>query len=58
MRKGFITGLVLGGLVGTYYGMQLTTREKSDLRSMAMRLASKSREALYEARDSVDDLVD
>ena len=58
MRRGFITGLILGGLVGTYYGMQLTTREKSELRGMAVKLASRGRHMLDEARDSVDDLMD
>jgi gas vesicle protein len=58
LRKGFITGLLLGGLVGTYYGMQLTTREKSELRGMAMNLASRSRQAMQEARESIDDLMD
>lgn len=48
MRKGFIAGLLVGGLVGAYYGMQMTVREKSELRGMAMNFASRGKNAMNE----------
>jgi len=46
VRKGFIAGLLVGGLVGAYYGMQMTIREKSELKDMAMKFASRGRHAM------------
>ncbi|KAF0197462.1 MAG: hypothetical protein FD169_444 [Bacillota bacterium] len=56
MRKGFIAGLLVGGLVGAYYGMQMTVREKSELRGMAMKFASRGKQAIHQFGDSADGL--
>lgn len=59
MRKGFIAGLLVGGLVGAYYGMQMTVREKSELRGMAMNFASRGKNAMHGfGVDSVEGLRD
>ncbi|MBT9153485.1 MAG: hypothetical protein DDT39_00142 [Firmicutes bacterium] len=39
MRKGFLAGVIIGSLVGVYYGMQLTTRERSALGDLVGRVA-------------------
>lgn len=54
MRKGFIAGMIIGGLVGVYYGMQLTTRERSALGDLVGRVAAKGRRVVRElAEDAV-----
>lgn len=58
MRKGFIAGLLVGGLVGAYYGMQMTVREKSELRGMAMKFAARGKNAINEFGDSTAHLKD
>ena len=58
MRKGFIAGLLVGGLVGAYYGMQMTIREKSELRGMAMKFAARGRHAMHQFGDSAENLKD
>lgn len=57
MRKGFIAGMIIGGLVGAYYGMQMTTREKSELRGMAMRFASRGKQAMRELTNQAEEAV-
>lgn len=57
MRKGFIAGLLVGGLVGAYYGMQMTVREKSELRDMAMKFASRGKTAMSKLGDMTDEAV-
>ncbi|MBS3872777.1 MAG: hypothetical protein KGZ92_08235 [Firmicutes bacterium] len=46
MNRGFMAGIVLGGLVGAYYGIQMVRGNRSQLRNMAMRLAKRGRRAL------------
>lgn len=54
MRKGFLAGMIIGGLVGVYYGMQLTTRERSALGDLVGRVAAKGRRVVRElAEDAV-----
>lgn len=58
MRKGFIAGLLVGGLIGAYYGMQMTVREKSELRDMAMRFASRSKRAMHQLGDTAEKVME
>jgi len=57
VRKGFIAGLVVGGLVGAYYGMQMTVREKSDLRDMAVKFASRGKRAMHNLDDASEEAM-
>ena len=47
---GFMMGLIMGGLLGAYYGLQMTTRDRREMRSMAMR-------AMDAGKDIVEDAV-
>lgn len=58
MRKGFIAGIIIGGLVGVYYGMQLTTRERSALGDLVDRVAAKGRRAMRELADDAVQVVE
>lgn len=58
MRKGFIAGLLVGGLVGAYYGMQMTVREKSEIKSAAMKFASRGRKAMQQFGNRAEGMAD
>jgi len=58
MRKGFIAGLLVGGLVGAYYGMQMTVREKGELRDMAMKFASRGKRAMQGIGNTAEDALE
>ncbi|MBS3984949.1 MAG: hypothetical protein KGZ66_05040 [Selenomonadales bacterium] len=58
MRKGFIAGIIIGGLVGVYYGMQLTTRERSALGDLVDRVAAKGRRVMRELADDAVQVVE
>ncbi len=58
MNRGFMAGIVLGGLVGAYYGYQMTTRDRSDLKNMAVRLAARGRRALSKAGGRAERVVE
>lgn len=66
VNKGFMAGIVLGGLFGAYYGLQMARGDRSQLRNMAMRLAKRGRRVLGRAgtraervmEDAADMLVD
>jgi predicted Zn-dependent protease with MMP-like domain len=58
VRKGFIAGIIIGGLVGVYYGMQLTTRERSALGDLVDRVAAKGRRVMRELADDAVQVVE
>ncbi len=58
MRRGLITGLVIGGIVGAYYGMNMTGRDQRRLRRGADDLLDRGGEAVDRMRDGAMRLVD
>jgi gas vesicle protein len=58
LRKEFIAGIIIGGLVGVYYGLQLTTRERSALGDFVGRVAAKSRRVMRELADDAVQVVE
>jgi len=58
VRKGFIAGVIIGGLVGVIYGMQMTTRERSVLGKLAGRVAAKGRRVMREMAEEAVQVVE
>ncbi|MBT9175926.1 MAG: hypothetical protein DDT20_00228 [Firmicutes bacterium] len=58
MRKGFIAGVIIGGLVGVYYGMQLTTHERSALGDLVGKMAAKGRCVMRELAEDAAEVVE
>ena len=51
MRRGLLTGLVVGGLLGTYYGMSLNNKSERRLQRMADDLLDRGGEMVDRVRD-------
>lgn len=58
MRRGLITGLVIGGIVGAYYGMNMGSREQRRLRQATDDLLERGTDVVDRVRDGAGRLFD
>ena len=51
MRRGLIAGLIVGGLLGTYYGMSLNSKSEQRLQRMADDFLDRSGDMMDKVKD-------
>lgn len=51
MRRGLLAGLIVGGMLGTYYGMSLNNRGERHLQRMADEFLDRSGDMMDKVRD-------
>ncbi|MGI6357410.1 MAG: YtxH domain-containing protein [Bacillota bacterium] len=51
MRRGLLTGLVIGGIIGAYYGMNMSSRDQRRLRESAGDLLDRGGEVVDRVKD-------
>ncbi len=58
MRRGLITGLILGGIVGAYYGMNMTSRDQRRVRQATDDLLGRGTDVVDRVKDGAVRLFD
>ncbi len=58
MRRGFLAGILLGGLVGVYYGMTMDGKGRRRLRHMATDAADRGTDMIDMVRDKAQRIVE
>ncbi|HHW98672.1 MAG TPA: YtxH domain-containing protein [Firmicutes bacterium] len=51
MRRGLIAGMIIGGVIGTYYGMSLGSKSERRLRRMADDFLDRGSEMMDRVKD-------
>ncbi|NLY54835.1 MAG: YtxH domain-containing protein [Firmicutes bacterium] len=57
MRRGLLAGLVIGGVLGAYYGMSMGNREQRRLRRMANDLMSRGEDMMDMMKDKASHMM-
>jgi len=58
MRRGLITGLIIGGIVGAYYGMNMTSRDQRRLRQTTDDLLGRGTDMVDRVKDGAVRFLD
>lgn len=51
MRRGLVAGMIIGGMLGTYYGMSLNNRSERRLQRMADDFLDRGTEMMDRVKD-------
>lgn len=57
MRRGLMTGLIVGGIVGTCYGMSMGKKNERQLRRMADDFLDRSEDVIDMMKDKTSHLM-
>ncbi|MGI6343807.1 MAG: YtxH domain-containing protein [Bacillota bacterium] len=58
MRRHLLTGMIIGGLIGTYYGMTMSRQNQRRLTNMADNLIDRGSDMAGMIKDRATDLMD
>lgn len=58
MRRGFFAGIVLGSLIGVYYGMSMNGKDRRRLRHMASDAMDRGTDMVDMVKDRAQRLVE
>ncbi len=57
MRRGLVTGMIIGGVLGTYYGMSLNSKSERRLQRMADDFLDRGTEMMDRVKDRASHIM-